>query len=59
MKLGLTDLRDGAGFTQNDLGKKLSLDRKSVADLERKKESVKILQYAICLRSNTNMKKQR
>ncbi len=59
MKLGLTDLRDGAGLTQNDLGEKLNLDRKSIADLERKKESVKILQYAICLRSNTSMKKQR
>ena len=37
MKLGLTDLRDGAGLTQNDLGEKLNLDRKSIADLERKK----------------------
>lgn len=37
MKLGLTDLRDGAGFTQKDLGEKLNLDRKSITDLERKK----------------------
>lgn len=28
MKLGLTDLRDGAGFTQNDLGRKIKFRQK-------------------------------
>lgn len=37
MKLGLIELRNGAGFNQNDLGDKLQMSRQAIADFERKK----------------------